>query len=342
MFFYSKLTLNKEKDEISKEILRNSLVGKKRIDVVSVFYNSSDILLETIISYANEKKNILYITNEERPNIDIIYFIDKFSNIGENIGYSEVNYNSYNEYLHICNYENALKMDEKFDLVIYNDIRSFPKYNKQQIKRILLKMCREEGVAIAYSVEAILSEYAPIMFPLKNNKNPIIEPRIITTRINLSMDIPLVVYEYLNWSILSNRKVIIFTPDEEKATSVFQYLSNFKEKLSENIFLFISNKSHADIPILFMKKDKGIIVTNDFEGSYLEFDSVDVIVYFADDIKFDHKQLLYLSSKVGRNENVQRGEAIFLANIETAQMDKAKNMARKFNEKAWDKGLLNI
>ncbi|MEK6265408.1 MAG: hypothetical protein N2B06_11700, partial [Clostridium sp.] len=65
MFFYSKLTLNKEKNEISKEILQYSLLGKKRIDVVSVFYNSSDILLETIISYANEKKNILYITNEE-------------------------------------------------------------------------------------------------------------------------------------------------------------------------------------------------------------------------------------------------------------------------------------
>ncbi len=54
------------------------------------------------------------------------------------------------------------------------------------------------------------------------------------------MDIPLVVYEYLNWSIISNRKVIIFTPDAEKATAVFEYLSNLKEKLSENIFLFIS------------------------------------------------------------------------------------------------------
>ena len=65
MFFYAKLNLSKEKDEISKEILRYSLNGKKRIDVVSVFYNSSDILLETIIAYANEKKNILYITNED-------------------------------------------------------------------------------------------------------------------------------------------------------------------------------------------------------------------------------------------------------------------------------------
>lgn len=342
MFFYSKLNLSKEKNTISKEILGYSLIGKKRIDVVSVFYNSSDILIETIIGYANEKKNILYITNEEKTSIDIICLIEKFSNLSVNICSSEVEYNGFNEYLHICNYENALKLGEKFDLVIYNDIRSFPKYNKQQIKKVLLKMCREDGTAIAYSVESILSEYAPIMFPLKNNKIPIIEPRIITTRINLSMDIPLVVYEYLNWSIISNRKVIIFTPDEEKATAVFYYLSNFKEKLSENLFLFISKKSNADILISFMKQDKGIIVTNDFEESYLDFDAVDVMVYFADDIKFNHKQLLYLSSKVGRNENVQRGEAIFLANIETAQMEKAKSMARKFNKKAWDKGLLNI
>jgi late competence protein required for DNA uptake (superfamily II DNA/RNA helicase) len=342
MFFYANLNLSKEKDEISKEILKCSLNGKKRIDVISVFYNSSDLLLETIIAYANEKKNILYITNENERSIDIVYFVSKFSNLGKYVYSPQANYSSVNEYLHICNHENALKLQEKFDLVIYNDIRSFPKYNKQQIKKLLLKMCKTEGIAIAYSVENVLSEGTTIILPLKDNKIPIIEPRIITTRINLSMDIPLVVYEYLNWSIISNRKVIIFTPDEEKATAVFEYLSNFKEKLSENIFLFISKKSDADIPIKFMDKDKGIIVTNDFEESYLEFHAVDVMVYFADNIKFNHKQLLYLSSKVGRYENIQRGEAIFLANVETVQMDKAKSTARKFNKKAWEKGLLNL
>ena len=55
--------------------------------------------------------------------------------------------------------------------------------------------------------------------PLKIIKLPIIEPRVITrTRINLNIDIPLVVFDYLNWSIMSNRKVIIFfTPDEKKS-----------------------------------------------------------------------------------------------------------------------------
>jgi len=342
MIFYDKLNLNKEKDEISKEILKFSLSGKKRIDIVSMFYNSSDILLETIITHINKKENILYITNEDVSKIDIIYFIYNFSDLCEDVIVPEKNYSSINEYFHICNHENALKLQEKFDLVIYNEIRSFPKYSKQQIKKILLKMCSVEGTAIAYSVENVLSEGTTIMFPLTNNKIPIIEPRIITTRINLNNNIPLVVYEYLNWSIISNRKVIIFAPDEEKAVGLFHYLSKFKEKLSEDLFLYISKKSDVEIPIAFMNKDRGIIVTNDFEESYLEFHAVDVIVYFADNIKFTHKQLLYLASKVGRYEGLQRGEAIFLANVETMQMDKAKNIARKFNKKAWEKGLLNI
>jgi late competence protein required for DNA uptake (superfamily II DNA/RNA helicase) len=342
MSFYSNLCLNTERDKISKEVLKYSLSGKKRIDVVSMFYNSSDILLETIITYANEKKDILYITNEEEGSIDIVCFVEKFSNLGKHELSPGANYSSVNEYLHICNHKSALKFHRKFDLVIYNDIRNFPKYSKQQIKNVILKMCKSEGTAIAYSVENILSEDASIIFPLKNNKTPIIEPRIITTRINLNLDIPLVVYEYLNWSMLSNRKVIIFTPDEEKASAVFGYLSNFKEKLSKDLFLFISNKSDANIPVKFMNKEKGIIVTNDFEESYLEFHAVDVIVYFADNIRFNHKQLLYLSSKVGRHDNIQRGEAIFLANVETIQMDKAKSMARDFNEKAWEKGLLSL
>jgi len=342
MQYPAKLNLIKEKDEISKEILRCILNGKKRIDVISAFYNSSDIFLETIVTYVNDKKNVLYITNEDQRCIDIVNFINKFSNLGQYTYSAETNNSILNEHLFICNHENALKLQKKFDLVIYNDIRSFPKYNKQQIKKILLKTCKAQGTAIAYCVENVLSAENAIMFPLKNTNIPIIEPRIITTRINLSMDIPLVVYEYINWSIISNRKVIIFTPDEEKAKAVYEYLSNFKKKLSENIFLFLSTKSDLSVKVKFMNKDNGIMVTNDFEETYLEFHCVDVIVYFADNIKFNHKQLLCLSSKVGRYENVQRGEAIFLANVETVQMDKAKSIARKFNEKAWERGLLNI
>ena len=42
------------------------------------------------------------------------------------------NYSSVNEYLHICNHESALRLQGKFDLVIYNDIRSFPKYTNNK------------------------------------------------------------------------------------------------------------------------------------------------------------------------------------------------------------------
>jgi len=341
MVYYSKLNLSKEKDEISEEILRNALKNKRRIDVVSAFYNSSDIFLKTIISYANDKKNILYITNEDERYIDIMYYINKLSNLGQYV-YSTKSNKVEDGYLYISTHENALKLQKKFDLVIYNDIRSFPKYNKEQIKEILLQMCTGEGTAIAYSVENVLNEGDPIMFPLKDTNIPIIEPRIITTRINLSMDIPLVVYEYLNWSIISNRKVIIFTPDAEKATAVFEYLSNFKEKLNENIYLFIKGKSDDYIKLKFMEKERGIIVTNDFDGNYMQIPLVDVIVYFADNSKFDYKQLFWLSSKVGRYESTHRGEAIFLANVQTVQMDEAKDIARKFNEKAWERGLLSI
>ncbi|MBU3112987.1 hypothetical protein [Clostridium lacusfryxellense] len=342
MYYNAKLNLSKGKDKVSKEILRLTLNDKRRIDVVSVFYNSSDILLETIISFANKNKSILYITNEKEQRTDIRYFINEFSNMSGYVYSDVIDYGSRKDYIYICNHNDALRLQGEFDLVIYNDISSFPQYNKEQIKKILLKMCKAEGIAIAYCVEDVFSLGNTIIFPLKDTNTPIIEPRIITTRINLSMDIPLVVYEYLNWSIISNRKVVIFTPDAEKATAVFEYLSLLKERLSENIYLFIAGKSDDYIKLKFMSREKGIMVTNDFKESSVEFHSIDVIVYFADDVKFNHKQLLCLSSKVGRYESEDRGEAIFLANAETDEMDEAKSIARKFNEKAWERGLLNI
>ena len=69
---------------------------------------------------------------------------------------------------------------------------------------------------IVYSIESILNNKREIFLPVKDNRIPIMEPRTILTRIDINKDIPFVIYEYLKWSINSDRKVIICVPDEEK------------------------------------------------------------------------------------------------------------------------------
>ena len=92
----------------------------------------------------------------------------------------------------------------------------------------------------------------------------------------------------------------------------------------------------------FKQIKKGIIITDSISENFSDMDDTDIIVYFADDIRFDYKKLTYLSARAGRSEKDFKGEVIFLANEETFNMIKAKDITRNFNKKAWDLGFLSF
>ena len=195
---------------------------------------------------------------------------------------------------------------------------------------------------MTYSVESVFKMGSDLILPVGDNQLPMVEPRIITTRIDVNKDIPFVVYEYLNWSIDSDRKVIVYVPDDEKVENVSKYLSGYRKEFSKNIFHstnYDKNKMHL---LNFNKGKKGILVTDCFEDFLTDYKGVDVMVYFAEHKIFSYKKLVYFCGKAGRGEKFIRGEVIFLSSEESDDMAKAKDITRRFNKEAWKEGLLNF
>lgn len=329
-------------DRISESILNFSYSKEVALNVIAPPFCSPSIFLKIIFNFIEANKKVLYITGEKEENIQILSSIKKQTNF-RFYSYIRNNLIDNNTLLTICNYVNASSVKDKYDLVIFDDINSFPKYKNHEIMDILIKCAKESGKVICFSIEGIFKGQREILIPIRSNKRPLPEPRYVITRIDLNKEMPFMIYDYINFSVENNRKVVVYIPsDTEKLHNVFSYLCNFRSILSKNIMYFISGESDERILYNFSRIKKAILVTDDYKDRNISLDDTDVIVYFSDDIFFDYKKLVFFCGKVGRSDKLKASEVVFLANDETYDMDKAKNIIRYFNKESWEMGLLNI
>lgn len=330
--------LNLEKESVSEQILAWSFSREKYLNITSPPYNSTEIFANIILNFVYRNKRVLYITNENSVHVEITEKIKKMSKF-RRYTYLKENSNHEDSLLIIAKHEMLNKLNCEFDLVIYDDIRSFSTYTKYEIIEAMTSKAKDSAKIIAYSIEKIFENKKEIILPVRDNNYPIIEPKFIGTRVDINKDIPYVVYEYIEWSLKTKQKVIIYVPNEGKVKRVYEYLSLYCNKLDGNIMFFIKNKSDEKTIDNFIKIKQGIMITNNF---YLDVKNSNVMVFFADDKLFNYKKLVYLCGKVGRSEKSRKGEVIFLGNCETEDMDKAKNITRHFNKEAWEMNLLKI
>lgn len=324
------------------EYIKNWVKGKEQfLNLITVPFNSSDIFIEAILYLVNNGKRVLYITNENENNVDILKNIKKYTNFR---GYAYVKpKSSFDEALFVVSSQRRIQsIDKDFSLVIYDDINSFPAYRREEIEKFINDNYNENTKYIFYSIESIIQNKRDIIIPARKNKLPILEPAIITTRIDITKDMPYIIYEYLKWSVESQRKVIIYVPDKDKVMSTYLYLKDYCMNLCRSLYFFIEGETEKKIFDNFMKHKSSILVSNDYIIESCLLNSTDILVFFSDNGLFNYKMLIHFCAEVVKNNKINRGDVVFLANAETSDMALAKDKIRNFNKEAWENGLLKI
>ncbi len=329
------------KDKVSESILNWSFGREKALNVIAAPYSSPVIFLKLIFHYIGLSKKVLYITGESEDNIQILSQIKKYTDFRD-YSYVRNSLAPINNMLSVCNYKNAVRLNERYDLVIYDDISSFPEYNNFEVMDLVIKCAKDDGKIVIYALEGIFKNQRDIIIPIRDNKRPLIEPRYVLTRIDLNKDMPYTIYDYLNFSVDNGRKVVIYLSGCNGVYSVYSYLLNFKSSLSKNIMYYIHGESDEKVLYNFSKIKRAILVTNDCKDRFVSLEDTDVVVYCADNMYFNYKKLVYLCGKAGRSDKLRASEVVFLANSESDDMDKAKNIIRYFNKEAWEMGLLSL
>lgn len=329
------MKIREEYSKISQTLLKLLKGKEKYINVNSPPYNTSGIFVDIISDYINTGKNVLYITDEEESEVQIIKLIKK-SGFKHYVYYRGKKLYSNSSFI-ICNYKNAFELENDFNLVIYDDIRSFPMHNRIEIMKLLRRFESRSCKFLAYSVDSILDRGKEINIPINYDGMPIVEPRVILTRIDINNDMPFVVYDYLKWSLSTKKSTIIPVKDEERMNSFFEYLTNYKLGFKGEVLQHLNGDK-----IVLKDIKESIIITDRFDEVCRPESDVNIMVYFNEDNRFSFKSLVYFCGRTGNNEISKRGEVIFIANRETEIMEKARSVTRNFNKMAWEKGLLTI
>ncbi len=311
----------------------------KFLTIITVPFNTSCIFADIIDKLSRSGERVLYVWGKDMENRELINSLREFNS---QISYSYFKKSDSNTSLIFVNYKNLDNVHEEYDLVIYDDITYFSNLSNSR----LLEYVKEYGHigkrSIVYSIEKLPIIGEKFELSAYNYEQPFVEPRVMTTRIDLNTDIPYTLYDYLKWFKESSHKVAILVPDNEKVKSVYEYFDN-KLKLSNvKVIKALEKNSIKKIERVLKYKDKSIfIITNQveelLESCYID----DVVILFSDNIVFNYKRLLYICGAM-RNMNYSVPEVLLVSNSVSEEMDKAKDIARQFNKIVWEKSLRHL
>lgn len=315
------------------------------LNVVSLPYNTTDIFIELVLDVINSQKKVLYITNENNIEINFCKIIQRVAG-SVRCAYFDAtsDEDDLKADLVFTNHRNAIKIGRVFDLIIYDDLSSYSPYNKFEILGLLSRCVKDYNTKIiAYSYSRIFNIENEINIPAYQSALPLVEPRIMVTRVNTNKEIPNCAFEHLEYSIFMKRRVVIFIPEMDILINTYNYLKNISTQLTDNIFMLTGEKSREALISKFKKEKKIIILTSEFEEKlYCEGGEVDYLILFNENLYHNKKKLLFICGRASDVEMDKRGEVIFLANEIDNDIDVVKSITRRFNERAWKMGLLKI
>ena len=313
--------------------------GKERLlNVVTVPYNSCDLFSKLIFTFVENNKRILYITEENKFKIAMMKIIKENTDFRK---YSYIDVGSDSKDLRssivFTSYAVASKLENNFDLVIYDDVSCYSDYTKTEILNLMDRYVDEECRLIAFSTDEIFNTKENVYIPYYKDNNPLIEPRVVLTRINTEKEICFSEYEYLKWSMEMNRNVVLFTTDTNTKEYIYDYLRTIKNKLTSNIYFFSKdNREFLEFPNVRKK----IIVTENMDVLNYDIYPMDILVHNCEGIIYDVKKLLFFCGKVSSIDGERNSEVVFLVNRNTDAIEKTKEITRSFNKDAWNLGLL--
>ncbi|MPQ42554.1 hypothetical protein [Clostridium tarantellae] len=313
----------------------NKLIRGEVNELKKWYFNDNKIL--NLICEPYQKMSSLYRFIQEllkENKLKVLYINKEKKIINELKCNSDVEYILFSQIYSIGN--------KFYDLIIYDDITYYSKKILVEFREELIFLLKRTKKIIFCSAYEIFNNVQLLETINFNRKENFIEPRIIETRLNLKKAMPYLLYDYLKWFIKEERLLVIYTPTIELKNCIFNYYTN-KLNLTNEVHIIQSNKDELlkDIEKFKYRGKNCFIITNELEVYLDKIKDVDIMFYFSEHNQFDFKKILYTCGILTNNEKYKR-ELLLICNKENNNIEKAKNIARRFNRIAWEKENKNL
>ena len=234
------------------------------------------------------------------------------------------------------NFNNIFNIKKNFYLIIYDDVSLYSNKSSIECNEDLMYLKRLSKKIVICSVDKVFNNIKHIEILNNQRKTHFLEPRLITTRVNLETSMPYTLYDYIEWFIREKRILVVYVPNKFNLNKIYEYYTedlNLENKVKivkedkKNSFLNIVNESRF--------KKEGIIFITDSLHEY--FDSIpecDMVIYSFEKDIVDYKKIIFACGALCKDKCTGR-EVILLSNEEGDNIETARRLARGFNKTLW-------
>ena len=235
-----------------------------------------------------------------------------------------------------ANFNNIFNIKKNFDLIIHDDVSLYSNKSSIECNEDLMYLKRLSKKIVICSVDKVFNNIKHIEILNNQRKTHFLEPRLITTRVNLETSMPYTLYDYIEWFIREKRILVVYVPNKFNLNKIYEYYTedlNLENKVKivkedkKNSFLNIVNESRF--------KKEGIIFITDSLHEY--FDSIpecDMVIYSFEKDIVDYKKIIFACGALCKDKCTGR-EVILLSNEEGDNIETARRLARGFNKTLW-------
>lgn len=324
--------------ELSNAFKKINKWYSKKTKVLSIKtrpFNTTEIFSNIINKVLSEYGTILYVFCSEEEK----YIREKRNELYEFLE-DYINHNDIEKRLKCILINEVMKINDSYDLVIFDDISLFSKVSSEYIREAVENVYWKSNKIIVYTSEFIFPIGEKIEVEYMLSENPMIEPRLMNTRIRLEENIPLSLFEYFKWFRENKRKVLIVVPTEEKLNKVYNHYYNILRELDIRVVKYNKEQDFKFITDITDGYSKSLFIVTNCCGQYMKYiEDVNIIVLFADDLYYSYKKIVYMCGAINGKSEIQ-SEMIMVSKEVSEEMDKAKSITREFNRRLWEKQYL--
>ena len=234
------------------------------------------------------------------------------------------------------NFNNIFNIKKNFDLIIYDDVSLYSNKSSIECNEDLMYLKRLSKKIVICSVDKVFNNIKHIEILNNQRKTHFLEPRLITTRVNLETSMPYTLYDYIEWFIREKRILVVYVPNKFNLNKIYEYYTedlNLENKVKivkedkKNSFLKIVNESR-------FKKEGVIFITDSLHGYFDSIPECDMVIYSFEKDIVDYKKIIFACGALCKDKCTGR-EVILLSNEEGDNIETARRLARGFNKTLW-------
>lgn len=326
-------TINvKEFNNVVKKIKKWYSKKTKVLSIRTRPFNTSEIFFDVIENIIEENGRVLYVFGSDEEK-----YVNKKGSKIYNCIEKKINVRLNDKYIKFLSIDSLKDIKEGYDLIIFDDVSLFSKVSNDHLRDAVEEIYWRSNKIIVYSGEYIfpIGEKIDLMYLVA--PIPIIEPRLMNTRIKLDDNIPMTLFEYFKWFKENKQVVLIVVPNEEKLNRVYNHYYEVLRELSIRVVRFSRNQDSSFIKEIIGGYSETLFIITNSCGQYInEIKKLNIIMLFSDDVFYSYKKIAYMCGAVDNNREMPQ-EVIMVCRDVTEDIDKARSLTRKYNRSLWEK-----